>query len=403
MRIRLSNAFTAVSLLGICLSPHSLYASFIESTIGAAVVDDATATYYNPGALVLLKSTQVIGLGSTGASQSQFSGQLKQIGTSYSQSGMSNSTVNYLLPSFYLGLPVHDKIRAGFAVVANNFNRDIEGTSILRYAQSSNQIQDMDIVPALGFMLNKYLSIGANLNYSRAHFLLEPISGLPALNIPDSQSRNETFANGWGGDIGFLIKPGKSTLIGFNYRSSITYPMKGNSTFNGASKITSTNYHFNYWTPARSVVSISKLITPKIGLIGTAQYIQWSIFKNVIVHDIANRNGILSSASIPYYFHDSWLLTLGANYRLTPKWVVRAATSYTQAPSNGRFQIDTGDGITLGASMGYTLFKNIILDCSYAHAFIQKQDIKVVTALNAINGVNRNAVNALALKLTVNA
>jgi len=39
--------------------PSSVHASFIESTVGTAVVNDATAAYHNPAALLLLKNSQL--------------------------------------------------------------------------------------------------------------------------------------------------------------------------------------------------------------------------------------------------------------------------------------------------------------------------------------------------------
>ena len=388
--------------IGFLLSSNTLQASFIESTMGAAIVDDATASYYNPAALTLLKKPQIISLGSIGNSQTQFSGQSTQLATSFIQSGTSSASLNYFLPSVYLGMPLTHNVIAGVAVVANDFNRDIDERSILRYAQSSNQIQDIDVVPAIGFKLNQFISFGAGLNRSWAHFLLQPISGLPSLNIPDSQSRNDSSGEGWGGDVGLLIKPTEATILGFNYRSAITYGLKGTSTFNGYPRVTSNHYYFKYWTPARSVFSINHFITPQLGLMGTVQFIQWSIFKDVTLDNIATSIGILPSANVHFNFHDTWLITLGANYRMSPKWIIRAAGSYTQAPSNGKFQIDNGDSISIGGSTGYTLFENIILDCSYAHAFIRNQAIHTTTTQNSINGINKGAVNAVAVKLTIN-
>lgn len=392
--------------LSLLLLPLSVYGSFIEATMGAAVVDDATAAYYNPAALTLLKNPQIIALGSIASFHTQTSGQATQIRTGFTLSGTTEANTNYYLPSAYLGLPATDNIFLGTAVISNLFNRDIEPDSILRYVESDNRVQAIDIVPAIGIKVNKYLSLGGALNFSRANFLMKPTSGLPTLNIPDAQSRNETNANAWGGDLGFLLKPTSSTLVGFNYRSAITYPFHGTSTLEGNPGISSDQYSFDFWTPARYVLSVSQRLQPTLGVIGTVQWVQWGIFDKVNIHNIATQIGslpvILPNATVQYHLHNSWIFTLGSQYNATSKWTIRVAGSYLQSPGNPNYQVTNGDNIIVGASAGYKLTKNIIIDGSYAHAFVKNQNINIANAINRINALNKGYRDSVSLKLTFN-
>lgn len=391
--------------LSLLLSPVTIHASFIESTMGAAVVNDATATYFNPAALVLLKNTQVIGLNSLAHFRTEFTGQAIQTNTGFTQSGRSPTQTHYNLPSLYLGIPVTNKIAVGLALISNFINKDLDGNSILRYAQSGNRIQNLDIVPALEYKINDYFSLGASANFSYASFLLTPTFGFPSLDIPDSQSHNE--CNGWGtgGDVGLLVKFNKSTMMGFNYRSSVTYRLSGTSIFEGTPRVISNHYGFTFWTPARSVLSINHLITPSLGIIGTVQRIQWSIFKDINIHGIAiaiSNQPVIFDATVPYHFKDRWLLTLGSHYQITSKWRIRVAGTYNQSPGNPHYQIINGDSIILGTSMAYDISKNITIDGSYAHAFIQKANINAITKLNHILGETNGSVDVISLKLTFN-
>lgn len=385
------------------LFPITLRASFIEATIGTAVVNDATSTYYNPAALILVKNPQIVTLGSIAYFRTQFSGLAIQTKTGDILSGTSSSTTHYFLPSFYLSIPTNDeRITIGFAVLTNFFNREAEANTILRYFQSNNNIQDADLVFGIGFKLNEYLSIGGGLSFSQADFLLKPIIGFPSLNIPDSESRNDSSGFDIGEDIGLLLKPSKSTLIGFNYRTGFTYHLSGTSISEGNPLIISDQYHYKFWTPERSVISINHFITSNLGVIGTAQFIQWDVFKKVKIHHFATPLGIILEATVPYHLHNSWLFTLGSHYKITPNFVIRIAGSYVEAPSTGKFQIANGDSFILGTSMGYDLNKCISIDGSYAHAFYKHQDIHISRGLNIINGVNKGERDAVSVKLTFN-
>lgn len=396
--------FKSILWLSLLLFPLTLYASFIESTIGAAVVNDATAVYYNPAALALLKKPQIVALDSKGYFHSQFTGEAIQANTGFTQSGSSVTQTHYDIPSLYFAFPT-DKVTVGLAVISNSFNKEPDGHSILRYAQSNNSIKDIDLVPAIEFKFNDSFSVGVGMNISHANFLLTRTSGFPSLNISDSQSHNECDGSGLGGDVGLLLKPNTSTMIGFNYRSAITYRLSGKSVFESDHEVVSNHYGFTIWTPARSVLSINQFITPTLGMIGTVQHIGWSIFNEINIHGIAAQIGsqpIILNAKVPYHLHDTWLLTLGSHYRITPKWIIRIAGSYNQSPGNSNFQISNGDSIILGVSMGYEIFKNIIIDTGYAHAFIQNENIHIATGSNKINGVTTGFIDVFSLKLTFN-
>lgn len=388
------------------LIPKVSSASFIESTMGTAVVNDATATYNNPAALTLLKNAQIIGLGTGAQSHSQFIGNVTPLSSGISQSGVSHTQTNYFLPSGYFGIPLSERTYFGVAVVANSFNRDVDQNSILRYVMSDNNIQDVDLVPAVGYKLNQYLSIGAGLNFSQADFVFLPISGFPDSDIPDAQGHNKANATAWGGDLGVLLTPSQSTQIGFNYRSSMTYHFEGTSQLDGAHPIISDNFSFDYWTPARYVLSINQFLSRSLGLIGTVQWIKWDIYNKVNAHGFATKIGpnpvVLSDLTIPLNFHNAWVYTLGGYYNLSSKWIIRTAGNYVQSPGNPNYQIIPGDSIILGASIGYKLSKTFSIDTAYAHAFFRDQTINIQNSINTINGVNKTYRDSISLKITAN-
>ncbi len=396
---------TRFLVFSLALLPLPAMPSFIETTIGTAVVNDATASYYNPAALVLLKNPQVIPQITFADLHTQFSGKSTTVSTGITQTGRSSSNTEYGSPSLFFGLPTLQRITLGLAIVSNAANRNVDENALLRYVQSKNTIQDYDVVPAFSFKINELLSMGAGINFSHANFDLQPINGFPGSNMVDSQSDNQTSGSGIGGNVGILFKPTAATVIGFNYRSLTTYHLSGKSIYESSPPIVSNHYHFNLWTPARSVFSINHFFTQQWGLIGTVQRIQWSAITNIHVYGIANVSGttpVIVNGTVPYYLHDSWLLTLGSHYRMTQKSILRIAATYNQSPGNPRYQIANGDSIILGASIGYEINKLLSIDGSYAHAFIQNETINIHGKRFFIQGTNQGSRDAVSVKVTFN-
>lgn len=392
-------------LLPSLLLPLTSYASFIETTVGTAVVNDASASYFNPAALVQLKNPQIIPQETLAEFSTRFNGRSTAVSTGVTSGGSSSSTTDYQSPALFLGMPATDKLYIGFASVSNSANRSVDENPVLRYVQSANNIHDYDFVPAFAFKINPQFAIGGGVNFSYAKFDLKPVTGFPGTNIADGQSNNQSDGTGIGFNAGFIVFPAKTTVVGFNYRSRTTYRLSGSSTYRGVVNVTSNDYHFKQKTPARSVLSINHFFNQTTGAIATVQYIQWSAITNLHVYNIATVAGttpVIASGSVPYYLRDTWMATLGGLYRLRPGWIARAAASYSQSPGNPHYQLAHGDSIILGASMGYEINKIVTVDGSYAHAFIKNENINVNGNRFQISGVNQGSRDAVSLKLTFN-
>jgi long-chain fatty acid transport protein len=93
---------------------------------------------------------------------------------------------------------------------------------------------------------------------------------------------------------------------------------------------------------------------------------------------------------------------VGGNYRFSPNWVARVAGTFNQSPDDGYYQISTGNSYILGGSLAYQLTKSIIIDGSYAHAFIQNQNINIKGGRLLIAGSNQGSRDVISLKLTFN-
>lgn len=402
MRHKMKVGMMAVTYVFSTLS----HASFIETTMGTAIVNDATAAYFNPAALSMLKTPQIIPLGTIARFTTNFTGQTTAVATGLTAYGSTDTTSYYYSPSFYMGVPLsQNRVILGFAAVSNFANRNPEENSILRYVQSGNTIQDYDFVPSIGVKINDSFSVGGGVNFSYTTFHLHPIVGFPGTNIPDGQSNNNSDGSGIGANAGFLLRPTSNILIGFNYRTVTTYRERGKSTFNSTPELVSNNYHFQFRTPARSVLSVSEKMTPNTSIIATIQYIQWSIIRNGYIYNIATLRGMtptILNAIVPYYLHNTWAFTLGGNYRFKPNWIIRIASTYNQSPDSGYYQISNGDSISLGGSLGYDVNKAITLDGSYAHAFQQNQNININGNRFVIKGTNQAARDVVSLKITFN-
>lgn len=391
-----------ITLISIVFSPLAA-ASFIESTIGTAVVNDATAAYYNPAGLVLISEPQLIPIVTAARFRSRFNGQSTARINAITESGSSSSTTNYISPSFYFGMPASDRIFLGIATLTNVANREVDEGGVLRYIQAKNDVQDYNLVTAIGIKLNTIFSVGAGINFSYLKLDSDPITGFPGAIATDTESHNSSDGHGVSIDVGVLLKPYTGTVLGLNYHSLTAYCLSGQSTYIGPPYLSSPHYRSMVRSPARTTFSINQFLTPTFGLIGTLQRIQWSVTQNTNIYSLAALVGAQPSiinVSVPFNLHNTWLVTLGGHWQLSPQWLWRLVGTYNQSPGNGYYQLAVGDSMTVATSAQYTLNKQWSIDGGYAHAFIHDQGIHISNNRFLVDGTNSASRDAVSIKVT---
>ena len=94
---------------------------------------------------------------------------------------------------------------------------------------------------------------------------------------------------------------------------------------------------------------------------------------------------VLSNFGVPFTslnfeYDDSWYFSLGAEYRLTPQWTVRAGLGYELSPVNDRVRtvrISDNDRLWVGVGASYKWSERLTFDIAYSHIFVKDAAVNI--------------------------
>lgn len=388
----------------ISASATNAMAAFIESAIGPAVIGDASAVYYNPAALSLLKGPQFLLAGAYVPVRFSFNGSTFQNATHITETGSATSKTIYKLPAGFFSLPLGKKLIMGLGVLYPDFGKQNFSTqSIVRHFGTYSSVSSLDLIPSLTYKMNDKFSIGAGLDFEEIRVTLNSMVGAPAVGVPDYTLTNHSKKRGVGAHAGILVQPKRGTIIGLTYHSKVRFNPVGRSTFQAPTPFTVNDFHFNLSMPASTVLSVDQYLNPDFGIIGTVQYMQWSVIKVLNLQNVAIvRRGVpsvLPLSQIFYNQHDTWRFQLGTHYAASPKFTMRAAAAYDQDPNNPAFQLAPATNIILSTNGTYKFNDTFGFELGYAHVFYTNQTINIHAAANTILGRTSGGRNAYVAKL----
>ena len=186
--------------------------------------------------------------------------------------------------------------------------------------------------------------------------------------------------------MGALFNVGPATRVGVHYRSSLDYKLDGNTQFFGVPAPSSAspllqngNIKFDLKTPDNLAVSVAHRMNDKLELLGDVTWWHWSKIKSI---PIVRTDGPISGATLStlsFNFDDSYRLSVGANYKLSQPWTLKAGLAYDQTPvpnaESRTVRLPDSDRYWLSLGAKYQMSKAGALDIGYT--YIQAKDADI--------------------------
>lgn len=379
----------------------------------AAEGADASIGWYNPAGLVLIRQQQVV-MGGVGVfpvakldGNTLFFTNFHGVPIPYPQtfSGLSGAK-SALVPAFHYALPLGENATFGLSIVSPfGLSTDWDPTSPVRYQATFTELLTSNISPEIGGKLSEHFSVGAGLDLQYSQVKFNRIVGIPTILIAqlnpdvtaaDSLSYNKGDSFGVGFHAGLMTMFNENhSRIGLNYQSVMRHTFNGYSKLIGPLAVSNGNLgDIGGSATSRSdslssapvtlpdVVTLSGYhdLNNTIALLGSVVYTGWGSIKtlqlnNVVapsVSDIGVISQVLVNSASPQNYRDTWRASIGANYRLNPKVLLRVGGGFDQSPTNDidrdvRLPDANRWALSLGAH--YQAKPNIGIDVGYTHLF----------------------------------
>jgi long-chain fatty acid transport protein len=363
----------------------------------SALGEDASTLFYNPANVTLMPAME-IALGSyfafvhadlddEGSAASTFGTTLSGAGPARVRGSDGGNPLGMtLLGSVALAMPLRDErtwlglgVSAPFGI-ESDYGNDWFG----RYSATRTDLRVIDVNPTLGFVVNESLSLGATLTlrHSEADFR----SALPdpfASEGPSRATDGAVSVKGDDWDVGYALglryAPRPGTRIGLAYRSGTHADLEGRARFSGlsgplAARNGSIDASTTFGLPDIVLLGVAQEVTPQLTLLAQLNWFDWSDFEAVRIR-LADGIRIVN----PQGYHDSWSAALGAEYRCSDRFLLRAGAEFDETPVDADLRsarTPDDDRIRLSAGLTYDLSPHWKLDVSYAHVFVRDSEVR---------------------------
>lgn len=391
---------------GFQVNEHGARATGMGGAVFANLTD-ASAIYFNAGALSFVPGTNVV-LGSTLIfPSSRFQGPRPLTIETESESNMFYPSVLY----------ASHRLDNGLAVGLGIFNPYGLGTEwdedwVGRYLGVKSTLRTFFFNPTIAYNITESLGIGVGASYvygtvdlTQALPLQDPMTGEDL----EGRAQFDGSGDGFGWNIGIYFKPNEQFTLGLAYRSSIDLDFDGDSEMNiphpllsqllpGGPVTTSVTL------PANLHAGLTYFVNENLSLNLGYQHIFWNVVDEILIDfEIETVNPITNEPvqdeqALLLNYDDGFIFRFGVEYFLNQDLTLRGGYLFDSNPTPDEYmtpRLPDSDRHGFSIGLGYRLTDMITMDVSYM--FLQFVERNVENHYAGFNGTYNSSANLFGL------
>ena len=310
----------------------------------AAAVQDASTVFWNPAGMSYLPGIQGAVALNYIIPDTKFSssGPLPG-GSTYNALGNGGQGgESAFVPAMYGTWMINPQWSVGLAInVPFGLATEWDTTWAGQFHAIKSEVETININPTVSFKVNNMVSLGAGVSYQRLKAeLTSAAPGAPTGPLPGGfvgalarpvTAKVEGDDWAWGWNLGALFDFGQGTHVGLTYRSTISYTIEGELTYNGAAPLAppGQNIKADVKLPDTFSVGLSHRFDPKWRVLADYTWTGWDSIQNL---DIQSQATGASIQNTNLQFKNSWRIGAGVEYQLNQPWLLRAGIAYDTSP-----------------------------------------------------------------------
>jgi long-chain fatty acid transport protein len=410
--IALSVAATAGQAFasGFALNEQSVSAMGTSYAGRSSSADDATTIYGNPAGMSRLKRQEI----SVGATFIKADTDIDHASGTFAGSNEGDMVPFTTVPNLYYVNPVNDRFAFGFGVYAPfGLITDYEGGFQGRYFGDYSEVKVITAQPTVSYKFNDHLSVGLGVTINRISGQLE--SAVPPVATAESRVKIKGDDTAIGFNAGVLYEFSPSTRAGLTYHSKVDYKLDGHTNISGNDLALGRllgaygryDASLDLTLPEMADFSITHDINDQWTVYAGATFTRWSRLDSIVVENEGiprTVQGTFGTIAEEQNWHDTWAYALGAAYKLTPQWTLRAGVAVDQSPTNNTDRsprIPTGDRTAFSLGLGWEPTPDISVDVAYSYLKEEDTDINQASATKGTyNATYKNSASGLGAQLS---
>ena len=339
--------------------------------IGTSLNLDASASFYNPGALAMMEERISIQAGMSGIfGHTTF--QMEHPSVYQAATDNPIGTPFY----FYAAARITDRLAAGLAVNTPYGNSLAwEDGWAGRFLIQDISLRAITVQPTVSYQLTEYLSVGAGLVYA-----FGAVDMNRALPLEDDRHEGSVNIKGDTGNFGFnagVLYAGSGGLnIGLSYRSRIDMEVDdARATFSVPLSLESLFPPQNRAAvtlplPANLDFGLSYQFTPELMLGMALHYVFWDVYES-LDFDFDINTPALSDSNSPREYSNSLIVRLGGQYKINESLYVRAGGYFDPSPVNDEyFSPETPSLDNLAFTTGFSFLPSEMISIDFSLLYI---------------------------------